>query len=166
MGASWVQKQILEDHPHADINVYVVWFNMLAGDSRQGWEGYLVPDPRASNLWDQKRLVSQTLGHDVEGASQPVWDAYLLYGPEATWGKEPPRPISRVPRSTRRGKSSRRMSYPFSTRGSKLTSQPRGMVTPSAASYTPPLTRCSSAPVLSRFLISLHPPTGRWSIKL
>ena len=23
-----------------------------------------------------------------------MWDAYLLYGPEATWGKEPPRPIS------------------------------------------------------------------------
>jgi hypothetical protein len=23
-----------------------------------------------------------------------VWDAYLLYGSEATWGDEPPRPIS------------------------------------------------------------------------
>ena len=94
MGASWVQQHILEDHPHADIKVYVVWFDMLSGDSRQGWDGYLVPDPRASNLWDEKRLVSQTLGADVEGASQPVWDAYLLYGPEARWGKEPPRPIS------------------------------------------------------------------------
>jgi hypothetical protein len=94
MGASWVQQQILEEHPHSDIKVYVVWFDMLSGDSRQGWDGYLVPDPRASNLWDQKHLVSQTLGADVEGASPPVWDAYLLYGPEARWGKEPPRPIS------------------------------------------------------------------------
>ena len=94
MGASWVQQQILEEHPDSDIKVYVVWFNMLSGDSREGWDGYLVPDPRATNLWDEKRLVSQTLGDDVEGASQPVWDAYLLYGPEARWGKEPPRPIS------------------------------------------------------------------------
>ena len=93
MGASWVQQQILEEHPHSDIKVYVVWFNMLSGDSRERWDAYLVPDPRATNLWDQKRLVSQTLGDDVEGASQPVWDAYLLYGPEATWGKEPPRPV-------------------------------------------------------------------------
>jgi hypothetical protein len=23
-----------------------------------------------------------------------VWDAYLLYGREVTWGDEPPRPIS------------------------------------------------------------------------
>ena len=88
-----MQQQILEDHPHSDIEVYVVWFNMLPGDSRQGWDGYLVPDPRATNLWDQKRLVSRTLGDNVEGASQPVWDAYLLYGPEATWGTKPPPPL-------------------------------------------------------------------------
>ncbi len=93
MGASWVQQQILNEHPHSDLKVYVVWFNMLSGDSRKGWDGFLVPDPRATNLWDQKRLVSRTLGDEVQGASQPVWDAYLLYGPEATWGKEPPRPV-------------------------------------------------------------------------
>ena len=93
MGASWVQRQILEEHPHSDLKVYVVWFDMLAGDSRQGWDGYLVSDPRATNLWDQEHLVSRTLGDDVQGASQPVWDAYLLYGPEASWGKEPPRPV-------------------------------------------------------------------------
>jgi hypothetical protein len=28
------------------------------------------------------------------GRGAPVWDAYLLYGSEATWGDEPPRPIS------------------------------------------------------------------------
>ena len=88
-----MQQQILKEHPHSDIKVYVVWFSMLSGDSRQGWDGYLVPDPRATNLWDEKRLVSQTLDDDVEGASQPVCDAYLLYGPDATWGKEPPRPV-------------------------------------------------------------------------
>ena len=93
MGASWVQQEILEEHPDSDLKVYVVWFNMLPGDSREGWDGYLVSDPRATNLWDEKRLVSRTLGDSVEGASPPVWDAYLLYGPEAAWGKEPPRPV-------------------------------------------------------------------------
>jgi len=93
MGASWVQQEILEEHPDSDLKVYVVWFNMLEGDSREGWDGYVVSDPRATNLWDEKRLVSRTLGDDVEGTSQPVWDAYLLYGPEATWEEEPPLPV-------------------------------------------------------------------------
>ena len=88
-----MQQQILEEHSHSDLKVYVVWFDMLSGDSREGWDGYLVTDPRAINLWDKERLVSQKLGDDVQGASQPVWDAYLLYGPDASWGKEPPRPL-------------------------------------------------------------------------
>ena len=32
---------------------------MLSGNSREVWDSYLVPDPRASNLWDEKRLVSR-----------------------------------------------------------------------------------------------------------
>ena len=94
MGASWVQQNILEQYPNADLRVYVVWFDMLAGDSRSGWDRCVISDPRATNLWDQQHLVSQTLGPDVEGASPPVWDAYLLYAPDATWQGSPPRPIS------------------------------------------------------------------------
>ncbi len=94
MGASWVQQEILEEHPASDLKVYVVWFNMLEGDSREGWDGYVIFDPRATNLWDEDRLVSRTLGPSVEGASPPVWDAYLLYSPRSTWGEGPPRPVS------------------------------------------------------------------------
>jgi hypothetical protein len=36
MGASWVQQQILEEHPHSDIKVYVVWFNMLSRGQPRG----------------------------------------------------------------------------------------------------------------------------------
>ena len=93
MGASWVQQEILEENPGSDLKVYVVWFDMFSGDSREGWDGYLVSDPRATNLWDERRLVSRTLGPSVEGASPPVRDAYQLYGPEAVWDGEPPRPV-------------------------------------------------------------------------
>jgi len=93
-GASWVQKEILEEHPDSDLRVYVVWFNMLSGDSRSGWDECVMSDPRATHLWDQKRLASRAFAGEVEGAAPPVWDAYLLYGPEAAWGDEPPRPIS------------------------------------------------------------------------
>lgn len=93
-GASWVQRDILEGHPKADLKVYVVWFNMLSGDSRSGWDSCAVSDPRATNLWDRDRLISAALDPSVKGASPPVWDAYLLYGPDARWDSAPPRPIS------------------------------------------------------------------------
>jgi hypothetical protein len=93
-GASWVQKEIFEEHPNSDLRVYVIWFNMLSGDSRSGWDECVMSDPRATHLWDQKRLASRAFAGEVERAAPPVWDAYLLYGPETTWGDEPPRPIS------------------------------------------------------------------------
>ena len=89
-----MQKEILEEHPDSDLRVYVVWFSMLTGDSRSGWDECVMSDPRAAHLWDERRLASQAFAGEVEGAAAPVWDAYLLYGPEAAWGDEAPRPIS------------------------------------------------------------------------
>jgi hypothetical protein len=89
-----VQKEILEEHPDSDVKVYVVWFNMLSSDSRSGWDACVMSDPRATHLWDEKRLASRAFAEEVESASPPVWDAYLLHGLEATWGDAVPRPIS------------------------------------------------------------------------
>ncbi len=89
-----MQKEVLEEHPDSDLRVYVVWFSMLEGDSRSGWDECVISDPRATHLWDEKRLASRAFAGEVEGAAPPVWDAYLLYGPEATWGAELPRSIS------------------------------------------------------------------------
>jgi hypothetical protein len=90
-----VQKEILEEHPDSNLKVYVVWFNMLAGDSRTGWDKCAMSDPRAIHLWDEKRLASRAFAGEVEGASAPVWDAYVLYDPKTTWGgDDPPQPIS------------------------------------------------------------------------
>jgi hypothetical protein len=93
-GASWVQKEILEEHPNSDLRVYVVWFSMLEGDSRSGWDECVISDPKATHLWDEQRLASRAFAGEVERATPPVWDAYLLYGPEAIWDDGPPRPIS------------------------------------------------------------------------
>ena len=89
-----MQQQILEEHPHSDLKVYVVWFDMLSGDSRQGWDGYLVPDPRATNLWDKKRLVSRTLGDDERDVptsrNLPMFMGFVF---EVLTGKEDPGPL-------------------------------------------------------------------------
>jgi hypothetical protein len=90
-----VQQEILEKHPDSNIKVYVAWVPMLAGDSRSGWDRCAMSDPRATHLWDGKRLATRAFAGEVEGATAPVWDAYLLYGPKTTWGVgDPPRPIS------------------------------------------------------------------------
>ena len=80
---SGVQKEILEKHPEADVKVYAVWFSMLPGDSRSGWDDCVISDPRVHNPWDRKHLASQAFAGDIEGVAPPVWDAYLLYGPKS-----------------------------------------------------------------------------------
>ena len=89
-----MQTEILEEHLDSDVRVYVVWFSMLEGDSRSGWDECVMSDPRATHLWDEKGLASRAFAREVEGAAPPVWDAYLLYGPETAWGDGPPQPIS------------------------------------------------------------------------
>lgn len=89
-----MQTEILEEHPDSDVRVYVVWFSMLSGDDRSGWDECVMSDPRATHLWDERRLASRALAGEVEEAAAPVWDAYLLYDPGATWDDAPPAPIS------------------------------------------------------------------------
>lgn len=67
---------------------------MLDGDSRSGWDDCVMSDPRATHLWDEQRLASRAFAGEVENAEEPVWDAYLLYSPEATWDEGPPTPIN------------------------------------------------------------------------
>ena len=59
----------------------------------------LMPDPRARHFWDGGRVVGtlyQTLelGDDKLRGNEPVWDVWLLFGPEARWTAEtgPPKP--------------------------------------------------------------------------
>ena len=79
---------MLETHPKADLRVYAVWFNMMATDSREKWRETLLRDQRVTHFWDEPKTVGTWFGartekHDV------LWDAWLLYGPDARWDEEP-----------------------------------------------------------------------------
>ena len=51
--------------------------------------------PGHNALAEEVVRKSRVFPGEVEGATAPVWDAYLLYGPETTWGGgDPARPIS------------------------------------------------------------------------
>lgn len=96
-GTRWVQNDLLAKYPAADVRVYAVWFNMFPGDSREAWPAELLSDSRVAHWWDESRTVGTFFGArkpemqpkltaDSNGTGGAVlWDAYLLYDPEAAW---------------------------------------------------------------------------------
>ena len=87
-GASWVQRNLLERHPDADLRVYAVWFGVLGSDSRDGWDGAGLTDARVGHYWDEAAVGSRFFGEHVTGR-QLEWDSYFLYGTDAWWEAEP-----------------------------------------------------------------------------
>jgi len=75
---------------------------MLESDSRPGWPRDILTDPRVTHLWDEHRVLGRWIARDLElkmwsrtlGTwTDTLWDAYLLYGPEARWTSSPGPPI-------------------------------------------------------------------------
>ena len=71
------------------MRVYVVWFNMLPGDSRDLIDRKVLNDHRAANYYDPNRVVGSWFAQRTEGGGGIVWDAYFLYGADASWTAEP-----------------------------------------------------------------------------
>ena len=74
--------------------MYVVWFNMLFGDSRDRWDGDGLTDPRVRHFWDERKVVGGWYSSSVLRRDGTTWDFYALYGPEALWESAPPRALS------------------------------------------------------------------------
>jgi hypothetical protein len=65
---------------------------MLATDARSEWNESLLDDPRVQHFWDEERVAGLWLAErnvSEEGFAGVVWDAYLLFGPRASWESEP-----------------------------------------------------------------------------
>lgn len=65
---------------------------ILSTDARSEIDTSILDDPRVSQFWDGERvsgtyLAEQNLGG--LGSSGIVWDAYFLFGPQATWDENP-----------------------------------------------------------------------------
>ena len=90
MGASWVQENILEKNPGAELRVYAIWFSMLSNDARSRWPDRIMTDPRVIHLWDKERLTGRFFSKEVGFTSLPIaWDIYYLYGPDVNWDTNP-----------------------------------------------------------------------------
>ena len=87
-----MQSQILQRYPDADLRVYVVWLPVIQLDARFDVADLLV-DRRATHYWDNEQRVSNALGNAYGAPGQLVWDAFFVFGPDASWTDGPPRPL-------------------------------------------------------------------------
>lgn len=84
-----MRSNILVKYPSSDVRVYVVWFNILPGDSRSLVDRKVLNDHRVANYYDPNRVVGSWFAEHIDRAGGIVWDAYFLYGPDASWTDEP-----------------------------------------------------------------------------
>jgi hypothetical protein len=100
-GARWVQEEVLETNPEADLRVYAIWFSMYPTDLRERWPADVLTDPRVVHYWDDARTVGRWYAERTDGMGDALapgstglggtilWDAYLVYGPESHWNDAP-----------------------------------------------------------------------------
>jgi hypothetical protein len=95
-----VQTELLDVHKDLDVRVYAVWFEMFPGDSQERWPAAALTDRRVTHYWDEEKDVGSWYGVRLDamrpqlapnsrGVEPPLWDAYLVYGPESRWAEAP-----------------------------------------------------------------------------
>ena len=62
---------------------------MLWSDSRTMWNGNNMPDSRVTHFWDGDRKAGQWFAKEMDSYDGVAWDAYYLFGPDATWEAKP-----------------------------------------------------------------------------
>jgi len=89
-----------------NLRVYAVWFNMYPGDARERWRDMLLTDSRVRHYWDGRRAIGQLYlqllptiwpkrsADTTLPDADALWDAYLLYAPDAQWADRPPDVVS------------------------------------------------------------------------
>ncbi len=84
-----MQTQLLDQYPSAQLRVYTVWLPMLWSDSREMWDGTIMPDARVVQYWDGELKMGQWFARGLDGYQGIAWDVYYLFGPDATWENLP-----------------------------------------------------------------------------
>jgi len=98
-GAEAVKASVLDAYPDADIQVSVVWIDMLPSDNQGAalMSSALFgerPDPRLKQFHDPNKRTGRAFARDLLYAGGGVaWDVYLYYDKLAVWNDTPPEPV-------------------------------------------------------------------------
>jgi hypothetical protein len=87
-----MQNGVLAKTDDTRLRAYVAWVPMFRDREEDVPKATTeVPDTRASHFWDGGSVLTQQYRRTLN-FNEPAWDIYLLYGPDATWGEQPPTP--------------------------------------------------------------------------
>lgn len=92
-----MQKSILKKFPDSDLDVTIVWIDMLASDNAEAARrsAKMFDDPRVRQFHDPRatHLAGKAFAHGLirEGRGL-AWDIYLFYDKGARWDEHPPKP--------------------------------------------------------------------------
>jgi len=87
-GASWVLENIMKKYPEEDLIVYAVWFNMIPGDRKEGWDPELLDDKRVTHYWDEDRVLGKWITKNVPDCrhlGKIDWDSFYLFDADGKW---------------------------------------------------------------------------------
>jgi hypothetical protein len=87
-----VRENILDAEASDQVRFYVVWLNQRSTDARDEIDEPILADPRVTQYWDEEAVIGTFLA-DVDlarlGYSGIVYDTYFVFGPDASWEKQP-----------------------------------------------------------------------------
>ena len=98
-GAESVKASVLDAYPDADIQVSVVWIDMLPSDNQGAALKSSAlfgdqPDPRLKQFHDPNQRTGRAFARDLLYPGGGVaWDVYLYYDKDAVWNDTLPEPV-------------------------------------------------------------------------
>ncbi len=88
-------QDILQRHPSAPLEVYLMWAPLQAGDNlglaAAAAADYL-PDSRVRHYWDLWKFASRSYSGPLRIPAADAWGLLVFYDPGARWEREPPAP--------------------------------------------------------------------------
>jgi len=90
-----VLKVFLEESAHADIDIIIVWINMLAGDNEEAASNSakIFEGDQIQQFHDPNQLVGKTIAESLGADNVIAWDMYLFYNKGSKWKERPPAPL-------------------------------------------------------------------------
>jgi len=93
-----VQEGVVKAHPKADLQIAVVWVNVMPFDGMRTARKaarILSVDPRVRHFHDPEQRVGAALSKTLKWEDE-AWDIYVLYPKGVQWAAEFPKPQAYV----------------------------------------------------------------------
>lgn len=91
-----IQRYLLDEVASEQLQVHLVWGQMLDADDREAAAAATVhmPDPRVVHYWTDDPVLAMELRRPLPLEDGSAWDVFFVYPPDARWRDAVPQPSS------------------------------------------------------------------------